>query len=79
MVFLERADFDGNQISLKTGTLIGSDGATKNDLVLLGNSRNGSETLFTTPFASDEFTNFALAMDFTQKSVPHCLHIASLN
>lgn len=72
MVFLERADFAGNQISLKTGTLLGSDGATKNDLVLLGNSNDGGETLFTTAFEPDDFTNFGLLMDFDQKSVLDC-------
>jgi hypothetical protein len=67
MVFLERADFAGNQISLKTGTLLGSDGATKNELVLLGNSNDGSQTLFSTAFDATDFTNLALVMDFEQK------------
>ena len=67
MVFLERGDFAGNQISLKTGTLLGSDGATKNDLVLLGNSNDGSEVLASTAFDPTDFTNFALVMDFEQK------------
>jgi hypothetical protein len=67
MTFLERGDFAGNQISLKTGTLLGSDGATKNQLVLLGNSKDGSENLFSTPFDTTQFTNFALVMDFEQK------------
>jgi hypothetical protein len=67
LTFLERGDFNGNQISLKTGTLIGSDGATKDDLLLLGNSKNGSKTLFSTPLCATEFTNFALVMDFGKK------------
>ncbi|KAH3904776.1 hypothetical protein HBI56_213070 [Parastagonospora nodorum] len=68
LTFLERGDFDGNQISLKTGTLIGSDGATKDDFVLLGNSKNGSKTLFSTPRGTD-FTNFALKLDFDKNTV----------
>lgn len=67
LVFLERGDFAGNQISLKTGTLIGSDGASKNNLVLLGNSRNGSKAFFSTPTNSTTFTNFAVKMDFGKK------------
>jgi len=67
IVFNENADFSANQFSLKTGTLIGSDGSTKNDLLLLGNSNDGSKVLFSTPFEEGVFTNFALAMDFNQK------------
>ncbi|CAI6333428.1 unnamed protein product [Periconia digitata] len=67
MVFMERADFGANLIALKTGTLIGSDGATKNDLLLLGNSADGVNVLFQTPFTEGEFTNFALKMDFVKK------------
>ncbi|KAF2638878.1 hypothetical protein P280DRAFT_404218 [Massarina eburnea CBS 473.64] len=69
MTFMERADFAGNPISLKTGTLIGSDGATKNDLQILGNSKDGSKALFSTPFTEDVFTNFALLMDFNKNTV----------
>ncbi|KAF1957386.1 hypothetical protein CC80DRAFT_410544 [Byssothecium circinans] len=69
MVFMERADFSANQVSLKTGTLIGSDGATKNDLQILGNSANGSTPLFSTPFTEGVFTNFALLMDFNKNTV----------
>ena len=67
MVFLERADFAGNLFMLRTGTLIGSDGSSKNDLVLFGNTQNGTPQLFTSPFDQTAFTNFALRMDFTQK------------
>jgi hypothetical protein len=69
LAFLERGDFAGNQISLKTGTLIGSDGASKDQFVLLGNSRNGSTMLFSTPVSSADFTNFGLKMDFDKKCV----------
>ncbi|KAL5115533.1 hypothetical protein ACEQ8H_006596 [Pleosporales sp. CAS-2024a] len=69
LVFLERGDFNGNQISLKTGTLIGSDGATKNQLVLLGNTKNGSKTLFTTPFSETDFVNFGLVMNFDKNTI----------
>ncbi|KAF2194129.1 glycoside hydrolase family 131 protein [Zopfia rhizophila CBS 207.26] len=69
MTFLERADFTGDQIMLKTGTLIGRNDTSPNDLVLLGNSGNGSTTLFTTPFTADAFTNFAIKMDFTANTV----------
>jgi hypothetical protein len=61
LVFDERADFAGNQIALKTGTLPGSDGSTKDSLLLQGNSKDGAETLLSTPFA--------LMMDFTKKLV----------
>lgn len=67
MVFLERADFGANLVALKTGTQIGSNGTTKNDLLLLGNSAKGVNTLFSTPFTEGVFTNFALKMDFVQK------------
>lgn len=67
MVFMERADFGANLIALKTGTLIGSDGATKNNLLLLGNSAKGVNTLFSTPFTEGKFTNFAIVMDFVKK------------
>ncbi|ORY19452.1 hypothetical protein BCR34DRAFT_471879 [Clohesyomyces aquaticus] len=71
LVFLERADFTANQISLKTGTLLGSDGATKDELVLLGNSKGGNaaKTLFSTAFDAVDFTNFALVMDFEKNTV----------
>ncbi|KAL1605374.1 hypothetical protein SLS60_004922 [Paraconiothyrium brasiliense] len=69
MVFLERADFAGNLFMLRTGTLIGSDGSTKDDLVLFGNTQNGTQTLFTTPFEKTAFTNFALRLDFTQNTI----------
>ncbi|PVI07593.1 glycoside hydrolase family 131 protein [Periconia macrospinosa] len=69
MVFMERADFGANLIAFKTGTLIGSDGSSKNDLLLLGNSAKGVKTLFSTPFAEGEFTNFAIKMDFKANTV----------
>lgn len=67
MVFLERADFAGNLFMLKTGTLIGSNGSTKNDLVLFGNTQKGTPTLLTIPFEQTAYNNFALRLDFTQK------------
>ncbi|KAF2680616.1 glycoside hydrolase family 131 protein [Lentithecium fluviatile CBS 122367] len=69
VVFLERADFTGNQISLKTGTLLGSDGATKDRLVLLGNTNDGSTPIFSTAFEEGIFTNFAMVMDFNQNNI----------
>jgi hypothetical protein len=80
LTFLERGDFAGNQISLKTGTLIGSDGATKDMFMLLGNSRDGSKTLFSAPVSSADFTNFGLMMDFDKKYVlPQLLSNIPLN
>jgi hypothetical protein len=64
LVFLERADFSANSFVLRTGTLLGSNGATKDDLVLIGNTAAGSDTLFTTPFTEDVWTNLALQLDF---------------
>ncbi|KAF2788038.1 glycoside hydrolase family 131 protein [Melanomma pulvis-pyrius CBS 109.77] len=69
LVFLETADFSANQFRVKTGTLIGSNGATKNDIVVLGNSAAGNDPLFTTPFTPDAFTNIALKMDFTANTI----------
>jgi hypothetical protein len=67
LTFLETSDFSGGQFTLKTGTSGGTDGSLKNDLVLTGNSKNSSKTLFTTPFTPGAFTNFALKMDFDKK------------
>jgi hypothetical protein len=67
MVFLETADFSANQFRIKTGTLIGSDGATKNDLLVLGNTAAGNDPIFSTPFLDGVFTNLALKMDFDSK------------
>jgi hypothetical protein len=67
MVFLETADFSANQFRIKTGTLIGSDGVTKNDLLVLGNTAAGNGLLFSTPFVADVFTNLALKLDFDAK------------
>jgi hypothetical protein len=61
LVFLERADFSAN--------LFGSDGSTKNDLVLQGNTAAGTKTLFTTPFTEGVWTNLALKMDFTANTI----------
>lgn len=70
LTFMERSDFGANLIAIKTGTLIGSDGATKNNLLLLGNSAKGVNILFQTPFTEGAFTNFGLVMDFTKKYEP---------
>ncbi|KAH7084133.1 hypothetical protein FB567DRAFT_593610 [Paraphoma chrysanthemicola] len=69
LVFLERADFSANLFMLRTGTLLGSNGSTKNDLVLQGNTAFGTPTLFTTPFAADAWTNVALQLDFTANTI----------
>lgn len=69
LVFLERADFSANVFVLRTGTLLGSDGSTKNDLVLLGNTAAGTKTLFSTPFTAGTWTNLALQMDFTANTI----------
>jgi hypothetical protein len=69
LVFLERADFSANLFMLRTGTLLGSDGSTKNDLVLQGNTAAGTKTLFTTPFTADVWTNLALTMDFDANTI----------
>lgn len=68
-MFLERADFSANLFMLRTGTLLGSNGSTKNDLVLQGNTAAGTKTLFTTPFPKDIWTNLALKMDFTANTI----------
>jgi hypothetical protein len=69
LVFLERADFAANIFMLRTGTLLGSNGSTANDLVLQGNTADGTQTLFSTPFSPGEFTNFALLMDFDANTI----------
>lgn len=69
LVFLERADFSNNLFMLRTGTLLGSNGSTKNDLVLQGNTGTGTKTLFTTPWAANEWTNIALQLDFTANTI----------
>lgn len=69
LVFLERADFSANQFMLRTGTLLGSNGSTKNDLVLQGNTATGTKTLFSTPFTPDTWTNLALQLDFDKNTV----------
>ncbi|KAL6709623.1 hypothetical protein ACN47E_001051 [Coniothyrium glycines] len=69
LVFLERADFSNNLFMLRTGTLLGSNGSTKNDLVLQGNTGTGTKTLFTTPFTPDAWTNLALKLDFTANTI----------
>ncbi|OAG08734.1 uncharacterized protein CC84DRAFT_1204022 [Paraphaeosphaeria sporulosa] len=69
LVFLERADFGANLFMLRTGTLLGSNGGTKNDLVLQGNTAAGTKTLFTTPFTEGVWTNLALQLDFTANTI----------
>jgi hypothetical protein len=69
LVFLERADFSANLFMLRTGTLLGSNGSTKNDLVLQGNTAAGTKTLFTTPFTEGAWTNLALKLDFTANTL----------
>jgi hypothetical protein len=69
LVFLERADFSANLFMLRTGTLLGSNGSTKNDLVLQGNTAAGTKTLFTTPFTEGAWTNLALKLDFTANTI----------
>ncbi|RMZ69298.1 endoglucanase c [Pyrenophora seminiperda CCB06] len=69
LTFLERSDFGANLFQLRTGTLLGSDGSSKNDLVLQGNTAAGTKTLFTTPFTAGVFTNLALQMDFTANTI----------
>jgi hypothetical protein len=69
LIFLERADFSANLFMLRTGTLLGSDGSTKNDLVLQGNTAAGTKTLFTTPFTEGVWTNLGLKMDFTANTI----------
>lgn len=69
LVFLERADFGANLFMLRTGTLLGSDGSTKNDLVLQGNTAAGTKTLFTTPFTANAWTNLALQLDFNANTI----------
>lgn len=69
IVFLETADFSANQFRIKTGTTIGSEGATKNELLVLGNTAQAT-TYFLTPFVADAFTNLALKMEFNAKLAP---------
>jgi hypothetical protein len=69
LVFLERADFSANLFMLRTGTLLGSNGSTKNDLVLQGNTAAGTKTLFTTPFTEGVWKNLALQLDFTANTI----------
>ncbi|CAE7208497.1 hypothetical protein P3342_011043 [Pyrenophora teres f. teres] len=69
LTFLERADFGANLFQVRTGTLIGSDGSTKNDLVLQGNTAAGTKQLFTTPFTAGVWTNLALQLDFTANTI----------
>ncbi|KAI8940310.1 hypothetical protein NX059_004006 [Plenodomus lindquistii] len=69
LVFLENAEFSANQFMLRTGTLLGSNGSTKNDLVLLGNTAAGTKQLFTTPFPEDTWTNLALKLDFNANTI----------
>jgi hypothetical protein len=54
---------------LRTGTLLGSDGSTKNDLVLQGNTAAGTKTLFTTPFTEGVWTNLAMQLDFNANTI----------
>ncbi|KAF2685849.1 glycoside hydrolase family 131 protein [Lentithecium fluviatile CBS 122367] len=69
LVFLERADFSNNIFMLRTGTLLGSNGSTKNDLVLQGNTGQGTKTLFTMPWVEGVWTNLGLKMDFDQNTI----------
>ncbi|PZC88424.1 hypothetical protein A1F95_10928 [Pyrenophora tritici-repentis] len=69
LTFLERADFSANLFVIRTGTLLGSDGSTKNDLVIQGNTGAGTKTLFTTPFTAGVWTNLALQLDFTANTL----------
>jgi len=69
LVFLETADFSANQFRIKTGTLLGSNGADRDNLLVLGNSKAGNQVLFSTPFVDGVFTNLALKLDFDEKLV----------
>ncbi|KAF2034221.1 hypothetical protein EK21DRAFT_57009 [Setomelanomma holmii] len=69
LVFLERGDFSADLFMLRTGTLLGSNGSTKNDLVLQGNTASGTKTLFTTPSTADAWTNIALQLDFSANTI----------
>jgi len=65
LCFLESADFSTNQIVLKTGTIIGSDGGDPDTLQLFGNVNEATPGLiFSQPFDGGVFHNFALKLDF---------------
>lgn len=67
LTFLEDASFSTNQFVLKTGTVIGVDNINADSLTLFGNTNKFGDVLFTTPFSSGTFHNFALRLDFTRK------------
>lgn len=65
LVFLESADFSTNQVVLKTGTIIGSNGGDPDTLQLFGNVNEATPGLiFSQPFDEGVFHNFALKLDF---------------
>ncbi|KAG5988869.1 hypothetical protein E4U43_004617 [Claviceps pusilla] len=68
LTFLEDASFSTNQFVLKTGTIIGVDNINADSLTLFGNTNKFGDVLFTTPFSSGTFHNFALRLDFTRNT-----------
>ncbi|KAK4205001.1 hypothetical protein QBC40DRAFT_303021 [Triangularia verruculosa] len=66
LVFLESNDFSTNQFVLKTGTILGGDATVNPDtLQLFGNvNQNPPQLLFSVPFLSGVFHNFAVTLDF---------------
>ncbi|ESZ93829.1 hypothetical protein SBOR_5770 [Sclerotinia borealis F-4128] len=64
IAFLESADYNTNQVVLKTGTILDTNNSDSNVLRVVGNVNEGATELFTTVF-TDGWHNFGLKLDFT--------------
>ncbi|KAK4458389.1 hypothetical protein QBC42DRAFT_290603 [Cladorrhinum samala] len=64
LAFLESNDFSTNQFVLKTGTVLGQQGAADPDTLQLFGNVNQNQLLFSVPFQPGVFHNFAVTLDF---------------
>ncbi|KAF2643805.1 hypothetical protein P280DRAFT_466543 [Massarina eburnea CBS 473.64] len=63
-VWHEAADYSADQIMFQTGTIIGSNGADKNNFKIL--DRNG-KSLYSTATDKTQWQNFAIKLDYNKK------------
>jgi hypothetical protein len=66
-VWHETADYSANQIQFQTGSIIGKNGADKNNFKILDRSGN---SLYSVAVDKSQWQNFAVKLDYTKKYVP---------
>ncbi|PSN65794.1 hypothetical protein BS50DRAFT_574310 [Corynespora cassiicola Philippines] len=65
-IWHEAADYSSNQIQFQTGTIIGSNGADKNNFKIL--DRNG-KSLYSVAINKSDWQNFAIKLDYPKNQV----------